>query len=78
MLSTSGVLKQFMKVCMLAFNDGIFSKHCGLFVDINVMELLGTMHDSTNVQTQQISSEHPEQAQWYEEALHKYLKIHNM
>jgi hypothetical protein len=61
----------------LAFNDGIFSKHRGIFADFDFTNLMGPTSTITSSKARLLRSEDQGAADKYIAAFHQYADDHN-
>ena len=62
----------------LAYNDGIHSKHRGLFLDFDFQALLGQVDTITSHINRRLRSEDPVTTEKYLEELEEYVAEHNV
>jgi hypothetical protein len=62
----------------LAYDNGLFSKHRGLFVDLDFASLMGAVHDIPPAQSSRLLYENPLSVERYLEAFTQYEKDHNI
>ena len=78
MLGTSMVKETVHQAGYLAYNDGIHSKHRGLFLDFDFQAFLGQVDTITPHANRRLKSEDPVTTDKYLEVLKKYVEEHNV
>jgi hypothetical protein len=78
MLGTSMVKETVRRAWYLAYNDGIHSKHRGLFLDFEFQALLGQVDTITPPANRRLKSEDPVSTDKYLEVLKEYVAEHNV
>ena len=78
MLGSEGVKDVVRRAGYLAYDSGVFSKHRGLFVDIDFQALLGAVDPISPPAARGINSEDQPSVDRYIEAFNEYIKDHNL
>ena len=78
MLGSPNISDSVCRAGYLAYDDGIFSKHRGLFVDVDFHQLMGPMASMMPPQSRQLRSEDQPSVDRYVDAFNKYAADHNL
>jgi hypothetical protein len=72
MLGTSAVAALVCRAGYNAYDNGVFSKHRGLFIDLDFVQLMGSVDHISNAKTRELRSEDQPSVDRYLEAFKKY------
>ena len=78
MLGTSMVQETIRRAGYLAYNEGIHSKHRGLFVDFDFQALLGQVDTITQHASRRLKSDDPVSTEKYLAVFKEYVAEHNV
>ena len=78
MLGSYNLLDSVCRAGFLAYDDGIFSKHRGMFIDLNFQSLLGPVAAIVSAPARCLNSEDQPSVDRYLEAFHQYATDHNL
>jgi hypothetical protein len=78
MLGSPNILDSVRRAGYLAYDDGIFSKHRGLFVDIDFLQLMGPMAAILPAHSRRLCSEDQPSVDRYIAAFNVYADSHNL
>jgi hypothetical protein len=78
MLGSRGVMESVRRAGYLAYDNGVRSKHRGLFVDFDFQELLGSISPIAPVAAREIRSEDQPSVDRYTSAFTEYADAHNL
>ena len=78
MLGTPAVAQCVRRAGFLAYDNGIFSKHRGLFIDLDFTELMGVVDMISAAPARGLNSENQVSVDRYLEALKTYVSDHNI
>ena len=78
MLGSPNILDAIRRAGYLAYDDGIFSKHRGIYVDLDFHTLLGPIASIRPAKVRQLKSEDQSSVDRYVEAFQAYAKAHNL
>ena len=78
MLGSPNISDSVRRAGYLAYDDGIFSKHRGLFVDLNFHQLMGPMAAIFPPQSRRLRSEDQPSVDRYVDAFNAYAADHNL
>ena len=77
-LGTSAVSQSVRRAGFLAYDSGIFSKHRGIFVDLDFDSLMGEIHNIPAPSARRLQSENQLSVDRYLHALKQYATDHNV
>jgi hypothetical protein len=78
MLGSPNVANCIRSAGFLEYDNGIFSKHRGLFIDVDFNELMGSVDNITPAPARRLNSENQVSVDRYLEALKKYFDDHQI